>query len=275
MSTNITQVIKNEPLFLGEFGTPATQHESIFFGLGLCTSKQPASAIPFDILSFFLTAESITRQLPNIRTIVLIADSHAQSNPFMTPRLVKTAKSKILGISQRIVNRLSLHNFSIICASQISSLLSFQETLSRLPAIENQYLRQEIADVKWLSRHERLIAKLGWSLDRKFEAKGHDERFFDLQIQRFLDSPLQFIHLEAGRTLDSKRPKASPYISTVAENRILLERGENVTQKLSCASRDARQHWTKIVLLFEKLFGPTQSNSLESKMQFIIDKIML
>ena len=71
------------------------------------------------------------------------------------------------------------------------------------------------------------------------------------------------------------KPKASPYISVEGENRILLESDEKVSEKIGVANKDARIHLAKIVSLFEKLFGTIKVDSLESKIQFIIDKIMI
>mgnify|MGYP001598280353 FL=1 len=275
MITNIAKILESEPLFMGEFGVPANSPASIFFGLGLCTSKKPAIAVPFDILSFFLTAESIIRQVPHLKTLVLIADTHAASNSFMNTDSVAKAKHKLTDVCRKIINNLNLNNFSIIFASEISQLPSFQNILLSIPAMENSYLRQEIADVIWLSQHENLVAKLGWSLDSKPNAKGHDERFFDLQIQKFLDKPVQFIHLEAGRTFDVSKPKASPYIAVEGENRILLESDEKVSKKIVVANKEMLIHLSKIVSLFEKLFGTIKANNLPSKIQFIIDKIMI
>lgn len=275
MSNDISNILKNEPLFVGEFGVSKQIPGSIFFGLGLCTSKKPAIAVPFDILSFFLTAELIVRQVPHLKTFVLIADTHASSNLFMNIEMITKSKTKLTDISQKIINNLNLSNFSVIFASQISQLPSFMGILNSLPALENPYLRQEIADVIWLSRHENLMAKLGWSLDLKPNSKGHDERFFDLEIQKFLDKPVQFIHLEAGRTFDTLKPKASPYIAVEGENRILLKSDEKVSEKMTVANKESRLHLSKIVSLFEKLFGEIEAESLDSKIQFIIDKIML
>lgn len=275
MSNDISNILKNEPLFLGEFGVQSNSPASIFFGLGLCTSKKPAVAVPFDILSFFLTAESITRQVPHLKTLVLIADTHAASNSFMNIESVAKAKQKLTDVCQKIIEKLNLNNFSIIFASEISQLPSFKNVVLSLPIMENPYLRQEIADVVWLTQHENLIAKLGWSLDSKPNSKGHDERFFDLEIQKFLDKPVQFIHLEAGRTFDAAKPKASPYIAVEGENRILLESDEKVSEKIGVANKEALMHLSKIVSLFEKLFGVIEMDSLPAKVQFIIDKIML
>lgn len=275
MVNDISNILKDEPLFLGEFGVQSNSPASIFFGLGLCTSKEPAIAVPFDILSFFLTAESLIRQIPHLKTLVLIADTHAQTNDFMDKKTLSKSKQKLTTVCQKTINNLNLNSFSIIFASQITQLPSFSKILNSLPVLENPYLRQEMADVIWLSQHENLIAKLGWSLDSKPNSKGHDERFFDLEIQKIVDKPVQFIHLEAGRTFDVAKPKASPYIAVEGENRILLESDEKVSEKITMANKDSLVHLSKIVSLFEKLFGEIEAESLESKIQFIIDKIML
>ncbi len=249
--------------------------KSLFFGIGLCTSRKPAIAVPFDILSFFLTAENIQRFTPKLQVIVLIADIHAGTNSFMTPVLIKKARNRVNTMVERIISKLSLTDFNILLGSQIAALPSFQNILSHLPPLENSYLKQEITDVLWLSRHKGLVAKLGWSLDNKPNVTGHDERFFDLEIQKFLDRPIQFIHLEAGRTFDAVKPKASPYIAVEGENRILLESDEKVSEKIVVANKETLIHLAKIVSLFEKLFGSIEADNLSAKIQFIIDKIML
>ncbi len=68
---DIEQLIKQEPLLMGDISHAfidwpsllAAPHPSLFFGVGLCTSKEPAVAIPFDILSFFFLAEKLRREL--------------------------------------------------------------------------------------------------------------------------------------------------------------------------------------------------------------------
>ena len=48
-------------VFVFADATPDAFKATLFFGVGLCTSKEPADAIPFDILAFFLEAEKLRK----------------------------------------------------------------------------------------------------------------------------------------------------------------------------------------------------------------------
>lgn len=256
-----------------------TPNPSLFFGVGLCTSKQPAVAIPFDILSFFFLAEKLRRALDLNQIFVLIADTHALTNSFMDPKSVDLMTRKMKRLFTSIIRNLHLANFQILTSSRIHQDPQFQNICNSIPTMENEYVRQEIADMFWFCKEKNVRLKLGWAIDHNVNQAGHDERFFDQQIQQKSNIDLSFIHTKAGRTFDPKRPKVSPYISVAGENRLILDQAENVQNKINLAKQTGsmdvvngvRIHTQAIVRLFESLFINIPLTTLEEKLQFIIN----
>jgi hypothetical protein len=282
----VEKLIKQEPLFMGDISRMfidwtsllSTPNPSLFFGVGLCTSKEPATAIPFDILALFLVAEKLRRNLQLDHVFILIGDAHAATNIFMTPTIIQPLRNTMHHTFVKIIHNLHLStHFQIVFGSQLEKDISFQSILSDLPEMDNGYVRQEIADLLWFTSFRNVRIKLGWSINNDLMPSGHDERFFDNHIRKTVSLPLTFLHVAAGRTFDEHRPKTSPYISIAGENRILLSEHENVQEKISILKqktdtvRAALSHLNQIVRLFESLFIKIPKDSIEEKVQFITD----
>ena len=284
----IITFLQNEPLIEAELSDGAVEslshidpkNKSLFFGIGLCTAKEPAVAIPFDILSFFLVAERLRQFLGLSRVVVLIADTHALTNSFMTPDIVRALTQKSLRTLSAIVQNLQLNKFELLVHSDIAIQKSFTMTLNAIPTMDNQYLRHEIADITWLAKHRMVVLKLGWSIDSSPVPGGHDERFFDTALQKIASVPIGFLYLKAGRTFDKHRQKVSPYIAVSEEPRIIIDSNENVRGKFDAARASwgddhfggTRKHIADIVRLFEKLFGQLPSLSLEQKIEHMMKR---
>jgi len=288
MNTKIlSQLMMQEPLLLedrsGAFinmnALESAHNPSLFFGVGLCSSTQPAIAIPFDILSFFFMAEKLRRIL-NLDTIfILLADTHALSNSFMTREMVTIQTKHMQTTFTAIIRNLHLTHFKILSSSQFHEEATFQKIVFSIPHMENEYVRQEIADMRWFFKCKNVRIKLGWAIDIRETSHGHDERFFDRHIASKTSIPLTFIHMKAGRTFDPKRPKASPYIAVKGESRLMLKDNENVIQKFQQAKETSsmdvingvRSHAGLIIRLFEELFIRIPLPTLEEKIQFVIN----
>lgn len=285
----IKTFLQNEPLIEAELSSDAIEAlthtdpkgTSLFFGIGLCTAKEPAVAIPFDILSFFLVAERLRQFLQMARVIVLLADTHALTNSFMSPDVVHLLTKKSLRALSSVIRNLHLKTFKLLVHSDIAVRESFTKTLEAFPTMDNQYLRHEIADITWLVNHRMVALKLGWTIDSSPIPGGHDERFFDTELQRTTSMPIGFLYLKAGRTFDKHRQKVSPYISVAGEPRIIIDPNEDVRGKFSAARSSwgndhfggTRKHIADIVRLFEKLFGQLPSLSLVQKIEHIMKQI--
>jgi len=286
----IMTFLKNDPLIEWKLSCAAmdwhaalrAEGATLFFGVGLCTSKESAAAIPFDILAFFLEAEKLRRFFELKKVIVLIADRHALTNSFMSKEQVDKLSQRTISIFEGIIRNFDLTSFEIRKASLMLPEAELKNILPTDIKLPNQYLIQEIADVLWMIKHDNLALKLGWSIDSALEASGHDERFFDLTMKEFLPRQISFLFTTAGRTFDKHRQKVSPYISVQGEHRLLLNPGECVADKLHEAEMlwddkhfgGARKHLSNIIRSFEDLFGHLAGLSFEQKLQHILDTSM-
>ncbi len=285
----IMMFLQNEPLIEWRLSTGSidwdslmnSQGKSLFFGIGLCTSKEPSAGVPFDILQFFLIAEKLRQFFELRKVIVLIADRHALTNSFMTKEIVKELCMQTESLLNAIIEKFQLQSFEIKKASTMMSEAQ-RVSLSPKTSLSNQYLIEEVSDVLWLMREEKLAIKLGWTIDGSISSPGHDERFFDREIEKFLSRPISFIFTHAGRSFDRHRQKVCPYIAIRGENRIILSPNEHVAEKLHVAHETwgdsslggTKRHLANIVRLFESLFGHLSSMTLDEKVQHVLDRAL-
>lgn len=277
--------IQNEPLIEAEPTIAAiksdlltSRNSSIFFGVGIVSKNSISVSVPFDILSMFFTGELLRKKLGFQKVIVLVADSHAISNNSFSATEITNVTTKAKQILQKIITNFNLTNFELLLASQVSQQPEFQTLLDKLPKMSNEYLRLEIADSLFFQKRDNLKIKLGWTMQKDNREVGHDERFFDQDIKRFCPY-LSFVHLKPGRTFDRGRQRVSPYLSIKGESRILLEKGEDVKEKINNAKKSwqdpnfggAIRHLANIVRAFEKLKGNLPNMSLEEKIQFVLN----
>ncbi|MBI3385436.1 hypothetical protein HY030_04555 [Candidatus Gottesmanbacteria bacterium] len=283
---NLKTLIQNEPLIEAEPTLTAIKPNlinqkkgSIFFGVGIMSKDKLSKAVPFDILAMFFTAELLRRELNFSEVIVLVADSHALSNNIFSRQKIELVTTQTIQTLQKIIINFKLLNFKLLVSSQIAKEQSFQEIVSKLPEIPNQYLTLEIADCLFLQKQNNLRLKLGWTMRKDNEEMGNDERFFDQKIKELCPF-LSFVHLKPGRTFDQNRQRVSPYLSILGETRLLLRSGESIKDKINLASKSwndpnfggTLRHLANIVRVFEKLFGSLGNKSLEEKIQMIIHK---
>lgn len=274
----IRSTIQNEPLFERNIclrnlkaGIPQ-ETKSLFVGVGLCTAREPASAVPFDILAFFLLPELLRREGIIDSTFFLIADTHALTNSFMTSDKVKRATALMRKTAFSIVHSLRLQNFHIVTATEIRNDKTIKKNL---PTLDNKYVQEEVFDLCWFAQNKNVGWKLGWTISNEVIPRGHDERFFDTEIQKWIPKPFIFLHSSAGRTFDPRKPKTSPYIALAHQNRLLLTPDEKVTMKLEAAEDNSpnfmmvKNHLVRIVRLFEKLIIKIPTDIFAEKIEFI------
>lgn len=286
----IQTFLKNNPLLEWKLSCATIDWDSIqnvegrslFFGVGLCTSKEPAIAIPIDIFAFFFEAEKLKRFFNLSKVIVLIADTHALTNPFMTKEKVDKLSQRMTETFEHVVKNFKLTSFEIRKASSMRVESNSNTFFPNLTKLSNQYLAQEIADVISMVQHDNLALKLGWAIDNALESSGHDERFFDLSMKKFVPRQFSFLFTSAGRTFDKHRQKVSPYISIEGEHRLLLTINEPIAEKLHEAEiawgdkhlGGTRKHLGNIVRAFEDLFGNLNGLTFEQKLKHVNDRAL-
>lgn len=277
--------LQNQPLIEAESSVAALKpnildkkNGSLFFGVGVVSSKDISVAVPFDILAMFFEAEILRQALGLKKVMVLIGDIHAKSNHIFPDQKIDKISNKTLHVLQKIIKNFNLQNFQLFMASRLFRLPAFQEIFMSLPNFDNLYLKHEVADCLFFQETENLRLKLGWTMHKGIEVIGHDERFFDQEIDKFCPD-LSFIHLKSGHTFNKNRPRVSPYLRVKGEKRILLKKNEKVKEKIEEAVKEwpdrslggAINHLASIVRAFERLNGGLLKMTLAEKIQFILD----
>lgn len=255
---------------------------SIYYGTGLTTPRAIGVGLPFDVLGMVLVAERIRRALNLTRIYHHIADTHAKTNQWVDPQEVDRRAKSIRETLLRIADNLKLPGFNVVLSSEFDQSSDYESLVRHFKerSQEHEYVIREMADMEWYRVRRGVTIKMGWIIQATEAPIGFDERLFDREYQRIEGDKLSFVYTKPGRTLDLSRPKVSPYIQIAGENRLLLERGENVTQKLEEAVErtgdphlgGARKHIESIVRAYERLFGSFGRIPLEQKAQAIIDR---
>lgn len=242
---------------------------SVFFGVGIMTSKQFGVELPFDILGMFFSSELTRRQLNLDSAFVVLGDVHAKSNNMFDEIDIDNFANLVEQKLSKIIHNFALSDFQILRASKFHQEPAFIEILNSLPQMNNEYLRLEIADCLFLKQVHNLNLKLGWTMSKAENIEGNDERFFDAGIKQSVPE-LNFVHLEPGWTFDPIRPRVSPYISIAGEKRILLTARQDFPDFGVCAP-----HLSKIVRCAEILWGKLPFETLNEKVEFLIAKAIL
>jgi len=255
---------------------------SIFFGTGICTPDHLSIGLPFDFLGMLLTAESFRKKLGFKRIIHQIADTHAISNGF-DPKLVKEITEKTLNTCKIICKNLGLVKVEIVLASKVMKDDLHKELNKFTDELDfHEYIKKEVADIEWFRQKHNACLKIGWTIQNSKAVLGNDERVFDQAYQKVFKTPMSFIFLKPGRTSDKSRQKVSPYISIHGESRLMLEKDENIEEKVRRFSKNweddncggTMKHLRNVTRVFEQIFGNLTGLTLEEKINFIIQKVL-
>lgn len=258
---------------------------SIYYGTGLCTPKELSVGLPFDTLGMVLVAERLRRLLGMERIIHFVADTHAKSNRLFGEEAIDELGRKTRKTLELMAKNLGLENFEVLFASEFDQTQEYLKILEFVQprSDKHEYVEREVADIEWLRIQRGLKMKVGWIIQATETVLGSDERVFDREYKSiFPGGKISFLYTKAGRTLDRKRPKASPYVCIPKEQRILLVPEEKVREKLAEAEKamngdkslgGAKNHLMAIVRLYERLFGSLGNQPYEEKVQLIIAKV--
>ena len=242
--SHLLQDLRNTPIFASNAteaalaNAPQKHPHAVYLGIGLCTATQLShSCLPVDTLGFILAAERVRKIIDASTLIILIADAHAivsGFNPLDVQRQAKILTRTLL----RARHRLGLDNLCIIRASALHQHEGYQRTLHgiihRSEGRGNPYIWHQTADVAYLDEICDGILKVGWSIrDNIIGTTQRDEPAFDSLIKSLSHRHPSFVYTCSGRSMSSKRPRVSPYITVAPETRILLHPKEDPSKKLS------------------------------------------
>lgn len=259
--------------------------KTLYFGTGLCTTKEMSVGTPFDFLGLVATAEAIRRVLGFGKIIQLIADSHAKSNHFVSDEEVDKKAREFKELSLKMARNLGLEGtYEVILASEIDSSSEYKEILAGI-SVEgtHDYARREWADMEYLARNYNTCLKVSWMMPlKKGQTHRSDEVFFDEGYKARFKRPYSFIYNRAALTFDPARLNVSPYSSARGEKRLYLAIDQDAEGKLAeflavkhKAKDRALEQLEKIVSFFQRLFKVgTAEGSLGSRVNGIVKAIL-
>lgn len=264
----------NEESFAGEGG-------SLYYGTGLTTPRAISEGLPFDVLGMMLTAEKLRRTAGLDTVYHHIADTHAKTNDWISAQSVDEIAARTIAVLEAVSKGLGLDSFQFVLSSMFDSSDEYRDLVASFGgSSEHEYVRREMADMEWYRSKADVRMKLGWIIQAKETDMGFDERRFDREYLRFHPGKMSFVYTKPGRTFDTSRPKASPYISIAGEKRLLLNADTDVRQVFEDLNDPslggAKKHIESIVRLYESLYGSLgkigPDNTLADKIQTIINK---
>ncbi len=267
----ITQepLVETKPSLTGISQIPEVN--ALYFGVGLCNGVPMLSTgLPVDVLSMILSGEQL-----DAPKHILVADTHAITNGFDTQSVDRLA-GQYQETLQRAVENLGFSGWEVTRASEVDQTTTYQDLLRTIEA-SHDYIRRELADMRWFNQEHDVNLKVGWALNG---SKNSDETSFDQEFQRQFDDHLGFIYVMPGRTFDPKRLRSAPYFCTNPEERILLQAGENVANKIASAQEQFGQQATRpyekflsqVIRLYDKTVERTERGLIAGRLQQVIDR---
>ena len=239
---------------------------STWFGVGVA-ADDASCGLPVDVLILVFGQEMVRRELGLSRSSILIADSNACNAG--VPRLdVHRAASLAQAPLEAQIDRFG-------CPVEIrrsSSLAPASEGERKQDAleIENGYVAQQLVQTE-IMRSRGAAVKVGWALS----ACTYDETYFDRLYRNRFGEQVSFAYTIGGRTLNSQRPRACPYLCREPADRLLLGTRDNAVRKLyedpaSPAFRGYRRLIAKLARAYQHLTGDDPGTP-ESFLQFVVD----
>jgi hypothetical protein len=262
-------LVETKPSLAGISQIPEVH--ALYFGVGLCNGVPMLSAgLPVDVLSMILSGEQL-----DVPKHILVADTHAITNGFDAQSVDHLAGS-YQEMLQRTVENLGFSGWQVVRASEIDQTPTYRDLLRTIEA-SHDYIRRELADMRWFNQAHDVNLKVGWALNG---SKNSDETSFDQEFQRQFDDPLGFIYVMPGRTFDPKRIRSAPYFCTNPEERILLQADENVGNKIASAQEKFGQQATRpyekflshVIRLYNKTVERTERGPITGRIQQVIDR---
>jgi hypothetical protein len=257
---------------------------NLFFGTGLCSTKEMSVGLPFEVLSYIVVAARLQQVLGRDKIIHILGDANART---VFPEADIDGKTKeIVRLIMLVVKNLGLTNYQVILASDHladPTYVSITADLSvRAPPDMNDYVKLQLADMEWVRRQGATV-KLSWSMDGKVAR--HDERFFDAAYSSlFGQGVMSFIYVPPGKTLGG-RPNVCPYSCPAdeADKRVLLKRIRRSLQPQIDDLRSnsaTRKYLSLLVHAIESIFPIRASSaaaaeaSLGHRIEQIVDHVV-
>lgn len=278
------RLVETGPSLTGLEGLDDRPPGAIYMGVGLCTDAEISVSLPVDLLGMLLPAELVRRAVGAGALVVLVADEHALGSGFHRERVSQRA-DETERLLRLLADRLGLDRLRVERASRVHRTARYRRVLAevglRAPPGTEPYFRLQVADIEHMRRELGGVIKVGWVVSGSPRlARRRDELAFDERYRRWVGGDAGFVYCRAGRTLDDRRPKASPYVVVDPSRRICLLPDEDVSGKLARAARaaspatvaGARRHLKAVSRLHSKLVGALDG-PVERRVQTIVSSV--
>jgi hypothetical protein len=229
---------------------------ALLMGVGLCTPRQLARAVPLDLLGMLLPAEQLRQASGARELILLVADRHALTSGFGAAAVDRRARATI-ELLDRLRRRFRIPT-RLIRASQFHDHADYRRVLAdvagRLPD-DHEYVHRQLADCIHFDREYGGILKIGWTAQSPHRL---DEVALDRRLRSLYQGRISFAYCKPGRTVDG-RPMP-PYVALSPARRVCLEPGEDPARKLarlaaSDGQRACRRHLRAIAYSYARQVG--------------------
>lgn len=260
---------------------------AVFVGIGLVTPDAVSRVLPLDVLGILLPAERLRRAVGAERLVVLVADDNALEND-LDPgqiRQVSRRAEEAQHLLERIGRRICPGRMTVQTAAELHQSPAYQRILAQVdeaaPDDEHGYFKQEVADIELLDRCWGGVLKVGWTVSASRDLRRRrDEVAFDRRFRRWRRRPLMSVYCRAGRSLDDRQLKASPYIAVDPQRRICLQPDEQVAAKLQRAAEWAspgtvngvRNHLRALTRTYSQMITALEG-TVEQRAQAVIEQI--
>lgn len=264
--------------------TRALHAKTVFAGVGLVSAGAVTRALPLDVMGLLLSAEQARRTLAAERLIVLVADTHARESG--APReLLERRSAQYVALLRGIADGCGFRNMHVVLGSEWERDPAYRRTFEAVacsaPAETDPYVLREVADIAHVERTHGSVIKVGWALQRSRDNVKRDERLFDEAFERWVGGAACFVYSKAGRALDDRRHKVSPYVVSDETRRICIDPSESVADKLARARaevshstfRGVHNHLHALTRSYCQLVRPLRGEVAERAQAVIDDAI--
>lgn len=219
------------------------QSDTAWFGVGVTTSGHLSRGLPLDVLALLYAQELVRRTLGWSRSVVLVADSNAQATGLDALAVRRSG----VQVERRLRETIALLGFPVEVRASSSLGRAASRPGSGLPGLERlgslpPYTALQLAQTERM-RELGAGLKLGWS----WPGAVQDERYFDDLHAREYGPHMASMYVTGGCTLDARRPRACPYLSSSPDQRLLLRPHEDLDRKLARAGRTPRRRYERLL----------------------------
>ncbi len=255
--------------------------DGIYFGVGISDGSCLSKKTPLATLSMILCGEHLRRGL-GTNGYILLADKHAEFNGHGRTETSQVASEKGV-VFDAVLRHLGINNgWDVIRASDIFMNHAYRLTLQMVEESlgdklsVSDYTKLELADILWFTANKGTDIKLGW-VSASLKRLTKDERFFDIYIRTLYPRlPTTFVYTAAGRNLagaevppyiDTRRPYGDPLF-------MLDEQPSDMKRYMKRMQKPAREYFTNLMRLYEKVIGQLNGETLDEKIMSIYKAIL-